>query len=88
MYIENGEHYWTTKDGNHVKYKDIENSHLLYILKWIERKAEIGITVKSGGGYDDLDMWYDEYEIKDYEVFEYYDYMGLMKEFRGRSHSN
>ena len=52
--------YWKTKDGKLVKYKDLKDSHLWNILKWIERKAEEGITIMTGGGFDLDDMWYDE----------------------------
>jgi len=49
-----------TKDGKKIKLADLELSHLENILKFIERKAKEGLTVKMGGGSTAEDMWYDE----------------------------
>ncbi len=49
-----------TKDGKKIKLVDLELSHLENIIKWIERKAKEGITVRIGGGSCVEDMWYDE----------------------------
>ena len=76
---------WTTQEGEEIKYKDLGDSHLLNIIKWIERRAENGITIEVGsGGWDIDDMWYDSWEIKGEEVFERYDYKGLKKEAKKR----
>ena len=52
--------YHKTKDGKKIKLQDLELSHLENIIKWIERKAKEGITVRIGGGFCAEDMWYDE----------------------------
>lgn len=50
-----------TKDGKKIKLADLELSHLENIIKWIERKAKEGLTVRYGGsGSCAEDMWYDE----------------------------
>jgi len=49
-----------TKDGKKIKLADLELSHLVNILKLIERKAKKGLTVRVGGGSTAEDMWYDE----------------------------
>lgn len=49
-----------TKDGKKIKLTDLETSHLENIIKWIERKAKEGLTVRMGGGSCAEDMWYDE----------------------------
>ena len=52
--------YHKTKDGRKIKLSDLETSHLENIIKWIERKAKEGLTVRMGGGSTAEDMWYDE----------------------------
>ena len=52
--------YHTTKDGKKIKLSDLETNHLENIIKWIERKAKEGFTVKMGGGTCAVDIWYDE----------------------------
>lgn len=76
--------YWITQSGEEIEHKKLEDSHLLNILKWIDRRAENGILLRSGGGFDDEDLWYVEYEIKGEEVLERYDYKNLMKEAKRR----
>ena len=49
-----------TKDGKKINLADLELSHLENILKWIERKAKEGLTVRMGGGSTAEDIWYDE----------------------------
>lgn len=78
--------YWKTQTGEEIEYKKLENSHLLNILKWIERRAENGMTIATGGGGWDIDdMWYDEYDIEGDEVLERFDYKGLVKEAKRRN---
>lgn len=77
--------YWTTEKGEDIEYKKLEDRHLLNILRWIERRAESGMTVMNcGGGWDTDDMWYDEYDIEGDEVLERYNYKGLLKEVKRR----
>jgi len=54
------EFYHTTKDGKIIKLQDITLKHLQSIVKWIERKAIEGLTIRCGGGSTAEDMWYDE----------------------------
>lgn len=76
--------YWETRDGRSIEYKDLDDGHLLNILKWIKIRAEEGMTMMSGGGSDACDMWYDEYTIYGNEVLEQFDYQGLIKEAKKR----
>ena len=76
---------WETKEGKEIPYKKLEDSHLINILRWINRRAISGMTVtEGGGGPDPDDFWYDEYEIEGKEVLERYDHKGLLKEARKR----
>lgn len=52
--------YHTTKDGTEIKLQDLKPDHLQNIIKWIERKAKVGIVVHYGGGCNPDDMWYEE----------------------------
>jgi hypothetical protein len=66
-----------TKDGRKIKLEDLETSHLENILKWIERKAKEGLTVRMGGGSCAEDIWYDEdtyYGEKAKRQLNFYDY--------------
>ena len=77
--------YWVTKEGVNIPYKEIKNSHLLNILKWIRYRAKKGMTIiNCGGSWDVDDIWFDEYEIEGQEVFDRYDYKGLLKEAKQR----
>ena len=75
---------WETKQGELIPYKELEDSHLLHILKWIKKRAEEGITIQYGGSHDIEDTWYEEEEIEGKEVLEHYDYKGLLKEAKKR----
>lgn len=75
---------WETKEGIEIPYKQLGDSHLLNILKWIEKRADNGVLVVMGGGSSPEDYWYEEYEISGDEVFERYDYKGLQKEAKKR----
>lgn len=69
--------YHKTKDGKKIKLADLELSHLENIIKWIERKAKEGLTVRMGGGSCAEDMWYDEetyYGEKVKRQLNFYDY--------------
>jgi 7,8-dihydro-6-hydroxymethylpterin-pyrophosphokinase len=64
--------YHVTKEGNEIKLKDLELSHLENIIKMIERKAESGILIQYGGiGVDIDELWYGEEFIKEEDVLEY-----------------
>lgn len=72
--------YWETKEGERIRYDKLDSAHLLNILKWIEKRAETGITLVNGGGHDIDDMWYEEEELNGKEVLKHYGYKGLCKE--------
>jgi len=77
--------YWETKSGDDIPYKELKDSHLLNILKWIKRKAITGHTVVyGGGGWDIESMWYEVDELYGKDVLEHYDYKGLLKEAKKR----
>lgn len=52
--------YHRTKNGQKILLTDLETDHLQNIIKWIERKAKEGFTVRMGGGTGGEDIWYDE----------------------------
>ena len=70
--------YHTTKDGTKIKLSDLELSHLKNILRWIDRKAAEGLTIRMGGGGGDADsIWQDEdtyYGEDARRELNYYDY--------------
>ena len=76
---------WETKSGDYILYSDLKNNHLLSILKYVEKRAKDGMTLKSGGGHYLDDLWYDETEIKGKEVLDYYGYKGLIEEVKKRN---
>lgn len=71
---------WTTKEGEEIPYSKLEDSHLLNILKWIEKRAEDGITFTTGGGHSPEDFWLDETDLIGEDVLEHYNYKVLCKE--------
>ena len=69
--------YHKTKNGTKIKLKDLKLSHLRNILRWIDRRAAEGVTVRMGGGSTAEDMWYDEdtyYGEDARRELNYYDY--------------
>lgn len=50
---------WTTSDGKEIPYSKLTDSHLLNILKFVEKKAENGLTVSAGCGCDSDEMYCD-----------------------------
>jgi len=74
-------YYWETKEGDRIEFSKIEDSHLLNILKWIEKRAEEGITLQyGGGGWDIDDMWYEEEHLIGKNVLKHFKYGPLLKE--------
>lgn len=70
---------WTTKDGKEIPYSKLEDSHLLNILKLIERRAEeLDGEVIDGGGIDADDICYMEGTEEEWR--EKFGYSGLKKE--------
>lgn len=76
--------YWVTKDGRRIAYKNIDDRHLMNILRFIEKMAIDGYVVRSGGGGSIDEIWYDEYTIYGEEVYNFFDYYGLLKEAKRR----
>lgn len=77
---------WTTKDGKEIPFSQLEFSHLLSILRMIERKSEEGVTIHYGGlGVDAEDMWYDEETIYGEDVLKAYHYAELEEELAKRT---
>ena len=79
--------YHTTQNGVKIKLKDLEDSHLNNILRWMEAKANKGLKVSYGGGTCADDMWYDEevlYGEKALKEMDYYEY----KKELNRRHGN
>jgi len=71
---------WTTKDGTEIEYSKLEDSHLLNILSFIEKRAEEGVIISYGGGGNDEEMWGDIDELIGDDVKEHFDFNGLAKE--------
>jgi hypothetical protein len=66
---------WITKDGKVIELSKLEDSHLLNILKYIERTAKrLDGEVIMGGGHDPDDMWYEAGDEEDWKIkFDYYE---------------
>jgi len=74
---------WRTGDGREIPYNELEDQHLLSILKWIEKRAYEGHVdiVRRGVCVEgDGDVWYEEYDYHGVQVLERFDYFGLAKE--------
>ncbi len=76
--------YHTAKDGRKILLKDLKTSHLINIIKLIERKAKEGVTIRSGGGSTAEDIWYDEYTIFGKDAKKYLNYHHYLKELKDR----
>lgn len=73
--------YWQTVNGEIIAYEDLTDSHLLNILRYIERTTEEGLKQVYAGVYDydgDVDYIYGD-EVKDVM-----DYEGLTQEAKNR----
>ena len=73
---------WTTEKGEVIAYKDLSDSHLLNILKFIKRRSKEGVNKYYDFGYcGDDDFMSGEVEtIYGKEVLKQLDYIGLRKE--------
>ena len=70
---------WITKEGKEIPYSKLEDSHLLNILKLIERRSEESDgEIIDGGGFDSDDIWYVEGTEEEWR--EKFGYSGLKKE--------
>lgn len=80
--------YHKTKDGVKIELKDLRLTHLNNIIGWIERKAEKGLVVRSGGGSCAEDMYYDEDTLYGEDVLRrlnYYDYKNELNKRHGNT---
>jgi hypothetical protein len=75
---------WITKDGTKIPYNKLEDSHILNILKYIEKHAREGILIHFSDSSLSGDIWYDEEIIKGEEVKNRLDYYGIKKEAKKR----
>lgn len=74
---------WTTKEGEEIEYSKIEDTHLLNIIKYVEKRAkELDGHVINGGGVDAEDIWYDIGSEEDW--LKAMDYEGLLLEAQKR----
>lgn len=71
-------------NGEHPHYPKMGNGHLLNTIKWIERKADEGLTIRYGGGSCAEDMWYDEDTIYDDRAKREMNYTIYVKEAKKR----
>jgi hypothetical protein len=83
MLNSNGEH--VTKDGKTIPLKDITNSHLINIIKHIERKAKEGLYVVSGCyGVDMMDMDFNEEVFHGQNALDIMNYDAYVNELKRR----
>lgn len=72
---------WKTKEGKLIPYNEIEDSHLLNILGYIQRYAVNGLREVFGGVSEDSeDYWMDDEIIFGQDVLDHFDYDTLYKE--------
>jgi hypothetical protein len=63
----------------------MSDSHLAATIGRWERLAEEGVRVRSGGGHDSEDMWYDDDVLYGAEALEYLGYADYTAERDRRS---
>ena len=76
--------YHTDKNGKKTKISDLETSHLINIIRLIERKAKEGLVVRYGGGTTAEDIWYDEDHLFGEEVLEHMNFYDYKNELNSR----
>jgi len=77
--------YWTTADGDKIEYTKLDDSHLLNIKAFIEKKAKDGVLRITGDVSGDADeRWADEEFIVGKRVLDMYDYDGILAEISRR----
>lgn len=62
----------------------MEDSHLLNTIKFVQKRAKEGITIRMGGGVDVEDIWYDEETIYGKEAKEKLGLEKYIKEAQNR----
>jgi len=80
------ERFWQTKKGDRIAYPNLDNTHLLNILKYIKRRAKEGVTIYISSGYcDDDDFETGEVEtLYGKDVMNKLDYAGIYAEAKKR----
>ena len=75
---------WTTKDGTEIKISKLEDSHLLNIKKFIEKRAKEGVEIGGGQYYGEgeEDFWTDTLYGK--EVKRMFGYRNIVREIKRR----
>lgn len=74
-----------TKDGRKIPIKELEDRHLINIVKAIKRKARTGLFIKRyGGGMDSEEIWYDEEVIWGRQVKKALHFKSYKKELKAR----
>lgn len=74
-----------TRDGKEIALKDLEDSHLVAIIRRIKKLAKEGITLGYGGGGGDTDcMWYEEDTLTGKEVKKLMHYKEYKRELEYR----
>lgn len=77
--------YHKTKDGKRILLTELEQSHLINILAFIERRAKEGVDVTFGGFSGDVDsMWYEADTLFGKKARKYLGYKHYKQELKRR----
>ena len=75
-----------TKKGEKILIKNLKDSHLINIIKYIERRAKEGIEVFYGGcGVGGEDIWADSDTLKGRCALDYLNHEVYVKELKKRN---